>query len=133
MFEDLDIALDKNWTVGIIGGNNPLAGKLFHYSNSSIEIDLEFSNGFGCISCSGNAVNFTYEYLTDSTFKIDISDGDYIPSAWGNFMPVPLNEVINDTGVITFSSGEVSQVKIKTYSNNNVGTNRTFSLVTEEE
>ena len=83
--------------------------------------------------CTGNAVNFTYEYLSETTFKIDISGGDYIPSAWGNFMPVPVGEVINDTGVITFSSGEASQVKLKTYSNNNVGTNRTFSLVQEED
>ena len=131
--EDIAIATNKNWSVGIVGANNPLAGKCFHYQNSSIEIDLEFSSDFGCISCSGNAVNFTYEYLSDTTFKIDISGGDYIPSAWGNFMPVAPGEVINDTGVITFSSGEVSQVKIKTYSSNNVGTNRTFSLVTEGE
>ena len=48
-------------------------------------------------------------------------------------MPVPVGEVINDTGVITFSSGEVSQAKLKTYSNNNIGTNRTFSLVPPEE
>ena len=131
--EDIDIATDKNWTIGIVGANNPLAGKFFHYENSSISIDLEFANGFGCISCTGNALNFTYEYLSDTTFKIDISGGDYVQSAWGNFMPVLIGEVINDTGVITFSSGEVSSVKIKTYSNNNVGTNRTFSLVTEEE
>ena len=131
--EDLDIAYNKNWTVGIVGGNNPLAGKFFHYENSSISIDLEFSVGFGCIMIDANAVNFTYEYLSDTTFKIDISGGDYIPSAWGNFMPVLAGEVINDTGVITFSSGEVSSVKLKTYSNNNVGTNRTFSLVTEED
>lgn len=130
--EDIDIATDKNWTIGIVGANNPLAGKYFHYENSSISIDLEFANGFGCISCTGNALNFTYEYLSDTTFKIDISGGDYVQSAWGNFMPVLIGEVINDTGVITFSSGEVSSVKIKTYSNNNVGTNRTFSLVTEE-
>ena len=130
--EDLDIATNKNWTIGIVGGVDPLAGKSFHYANSSIEIDIEFSSGFGCISCSGNAVNFTYEYLSDTTFKIDISGGDYIPSAWGNFRPVPVDSTINDTGVITFSSGEVNQVKLKTYSNNNVGTNRTFSLVTEE-
>ena len=116
-----------------MGANNPLAGKYFHYENSSISIDLEFANGFGCISCTGNALNFTYEYLSDTTFKIDISGGDYVQSAWGNFMPVLIGEVINDTGVITFSSGEVSSVKIKTYSNNNVGTNRTFSLATEEE
>ena len=131
--EDVAIATNKNWSVGIVGANNPLAGKCFHYQNSSIEIDLEFSSDFGCISCSGNAVNFTYEYLSETTFKIDITGGDYIPSAWGNFMPVPVGEVINDTGVITFSSGEVNQVKIKTYSSNNVGTNRTFSLVTEGE
>lgn len=131
--EDLDIAYNKNWSVGIIGGNDPLAGKLFHYHNNTIDIDIEFASGFGCISCTGNAVNFTYEYLTDSTFKIDISGGDYIPSAWGNFMPVAVGEVVNDTGLITFSSGEVTQVRLKTYSNNNVGTNRTFSLVTEEE
>ena len=112
-----------------MGANDPLAGKFFHYENSSISIDLEFSVGFGCIMIEANAVNFTYEYLSDSTFKIDISGGDYIPSAWGNFMPVPVGEVINDTGVITFSSGEVSSVKLKTYSANNVGTNRTFSLV----
>ena len=130
--EDIDIATDKNWTIGIVGGNNPLAGKCFHYENSSISIDLEFSNGFGCISCTGNALNFTYEYLSDTTFKIDISGGDYVQSAWGNYMPVLIGEVINDTGVISFSSGEVSTVKIKTYSNNNVGTNRTFSLITEE-
>ena len=130
--EDIDIATDKNWTIGIVGGNNPLSGKCFHYENSSISIDLEFSNGFGCISCTGNALNFTYEYLSDTTFKIDISGGDYVQSAWGNYMPVLIGEVINDTGVISFSSGEVSTVKIKTYSNNNVGTNRTFSLVTEE-
>ncbi len=131
--EDIAIATSKNWSIGIVGANNPLAGKCFHYQNSSIEIDLEFSSDFGCISCSGNAVNFTYELLSETTFKIDISGGDYIPSAWGNFMPVPVGEVINDTGVITFSSGEVSQVKLKTYSANNVGTNRTFSLVTEGE
>ena len=131
--EDIDIATNKNWTIGIVGGNNPLAGKFFRYTNSSITIELEFGSNIGCIMCTGNAVNFTYEYLSETTFKIDISGGDYIPSAWGNFMPVPLNEVINDTGVITLSSGEVSQVKIKTYSNNNVGTNRTFSLVPEEE
>jgi len=127
--EDIDIATNKNWTIGIVGANDPLAGKLFHYENSSISIDLEFSVGFGCIMIEANAVNFTYEYLSSSTFKIDISGGDYIPSAWGNFMPVPVGEVINDTGVITFSSGEVSSVKLKTYSANNVGTNRTFSLV----
>lgn len=127
--EDIDIATNKNWTIGIVGANDPLAGKFFHYENSSISIDLEFSVGFGCIMIDANAVNFTYEYLSDSTFKIDISGGDYIPSAWGNFMPVPVGEVINDTGVITFSSGEVSSVKLKTYSANNVGTNRTFSLV----
>jgi len=131
--EDIAIATSKNWSIGIVGGNDPLAGKFFRYSNSSIEIELEFASGFGCIMCTGNAVNFTYEYLSETTFKIDISGGDYIPSAWGNFMPVPLNEVINDTGVITFSSGEVTQVKLKTYSNNNVGTNRTFSLVPPEE
>ena len=131
--EDIAIANDKNWSIGIVGGNDPLAGKCFHYENSSISIDLEFSSGFGCISCTGNAVNFTYEYLSETTFKIDVSGGDYIPSAWGNFMPVPVGEVINDTGVITFSSGEASQVKLKTYSNNNVGTNRTFSLVQEED
>ena len=131
--EDLDIAYNKNWSVGIIGGNNPLAGKFFHYENSQISIDLEFSYGFGCIMIEANAVYFTYEYLSDTTFKIDISGGDYIPSAWGNFMPVPVGEVINDTGVITFSSGEVTSVKLKTYSNNNVGTNRTFSIVREED
>ena len=131
--EDLDIAYNKNWSVGIIGGNNPLAGKFFHYENSQISIDLEFSYGFGCIMIEANAVNFTYEYLSDTTFKIDISGGDYIPSAWGNFMPVPVGEVINDTGVITFSSGEATSVKLKTYSNNNVGTNRTFNIVREEE
>lgn len=131
--EDIVIATGKNWSIGIVGGNDPLAGKCFHYENSSIAIDIEFGSGIGCIMCTGNAVNFTYEYLSETTFKIDISGGDYIPSAWGNFMPVPLNEVINDTGVITFSSGEVSQVKLKTYSNNNVGTNRTFSLVPEED
>ncbi len=131
--EDLDIAYNKNWTIGIVGGNNPLAGKFFHYENSQISIDLEFSYGFGCIMIEANAVNFTYEYLTDTTFKIDISGGDYIPSAWGNFMPVPVGESINDTGVITFSSGEVTQIKLKTYSNNNVGTNRTFSIVRESD
>ena len=131
--EDIAIATGKNWSIGIVGGNDPLAGKCFHYENSSIAIDLEFGSGIGCISCTGNAVNFTYKYLSETTFKIDISGGDYIPSAWGNFMPVPVNEVINDTGIITFSSGEVSQVKLKTYSNNNIGTNRTFSLVPEEE
>ena len=131
--EDIAIANNKNWSIGIVGGNDPLAGKFFHYENSSIAIDIEFASGFGCIMCTGNAVNFTYEYLSETTFKIDISGGDYIPSAWGNFMPVPVGEVINDTGVITFSSGEVSQVKLKTYSNNNVGTNRTFSLVPEED
>ena len=47
-------------------------------------------------------------------------------------MPVAPGETENDTGVITFSSGEVASVKIKTYSNNNVGTNRTFSLVRGE-
>ena len=129
--EDIDIATNKNWTIGIVGGDDPLAGKFFHYENSQISIDLEFSYGFGCISIDANAVNFTYEYLSDTTFKIDISGGDYIPSAWGNFMPVPVGEVINDTGVITFSSGEASSVKLKTYSNNNVGTNRTFNLVRE--
>ena len=129
--EDLDIATNKNWTIGIVGANDPLAGKFFHYENSSISIDLEFSVGFGCIMIDANAVNFTYEYLSDTTFKIDISGGDYIPSAWGNFMPVPVGQVINDTGVISFSSGEVSSVKLKTYSTNNVGTNRTFSIVRE--
>ena len=131
--EDLDIATNKNWTIGIVGGNDPLAGKSFHYQNSSIEIDIDFGSGIGCISCTGNAVNFTYEYLSDTTFKIDISGGDYLPSAWGNFMPVEVGAVINDTGVLTFSSGEVSSLKIKTYSTNNVGTNRTFSLVREED
>ena len=130
--EDLDIATNKNWTIGIVGGNDPLAEKSFHYENSSISIDLDFGSGIGCISCSGNAVNFTFVYLSETTFKIDISGGDYIPSAWGNFRPVPVDATENDTGVITFSSGEVSQVKLKTFSNNNVGTNRTFSLVTEE-
>ena len=129
--EDIAIATNKNWTIGIVSSDNPLAGKFFHYENSSISIDLEFSNGFGCISCSDNAVNFTYEYITDTTFKIDVSGGDYIPSAWGNFKPVPVGESINDSGVITLSSGEVTSLKLKTYSNNNVGTNRTFSLVTE--
>ena len=129
--EDIDIVTNKNWTIGIVGGDDPLAGKFFHYENSQISIDLEFSYGFGCIMIDANAVNFTYEYLSDTTFKIDISGGDYIPSAWGNFMPVPVGEVINDTGVITFSSGEASSVKLKTYSNNNVGTNRTFNLVRE--
>ena len=131
--EDLDIAYNKNWSVGVIGGNDPLAGKFFHYENSQISIDLEFSIGFGCIMIEANAVNFTYEYLSDTTFKIDISGGDYIPSAWGNFRPVPVDSVINDTGVIAFSSGEVTSVKLKTYSNNNVGTNRTFALVREDE
>ena len=130
--DDIAIATSKNWSIGIVGGNDPLAGKCLHYENNSISIDLEFGSGIGCISCTGNAVNFTYEYLSETTFKIDISGGDYITSAWGNFMPVPVNEVINDTGVIILSSGEVSQVKLKTYSNNNIGTNRTFSLVPEE-
>ena len=75
--------------------------------------------------------NITYEYLTDTTFKITLV-GDYVEDRWGGYRPAPVGERINETGIITFSSGEVSSIKIKTYSANNVGTNRTFSLVREE-
>ena len=132
--EDLDIATDKNWTIGVVGGVDPLANKHFHYENSSTSIDIDFGEGIGCISSDtlDAAVNVTYEYFSDSTFKITLV-GDYVESSWGNYKPAPVGETINDTGIITFSSGEVSTIKIKTYSSNNVGTNRTFSIVTEEE
>ena len=70
------------------------------------------------------------KYLT--SFKINLV-GDYVESSWAGYRPAPVGERENDTGVITFSSGEVSSVKLKTYSANNVGTNRTFNLVREEE
>ena len=78
------------------------------------------------------AVNFTYEYLSDTTFAITLT-GDYVESRFAGYRPAPVGERYNDTGVITFSSGEVTSVKLKTYSNNNVGTNRTFALVREDE
>ncbi len=131
--EDLDIATDKNWTIGIVGGVDPLANKHFHYENSSTSIDIDFGEGIGCISSDtlDATVNITYEYLSDSTFKITLV-GDYVENSWGGYRPAPVGERINETGIITFSSGEVSTIKIKTYSANNVGTNRTFSVVTEE-
>lgn len=132
--EDLDIATNKNWTIGIVGGVDPLDDKSFHYENSSTSIDIEFNQGTGVIRSTslGTSATFTYEYLTDTTFKITIT-GSYTESSWGGYRPAPVGETINDTGVITFSSGEVSSIKIKTYSANNVGTNRTFSLVREGE
>ncbi len=132
--EDLDIAYNKNWTVGIVGGVDPLADKHFHYENSSTSINIDFGQGIGCISSDSldAAVNFEYEYLTDTTFKITLT-GDYVEGSWGGYRPAPVGERVNDTGIIVLSSGEVSSIKIKTYSANNVGTNRTFSLVRESD
>ena len=130
---DLDIATDKNWTIGVVGGVDPLMGKSFHYENSTTSINIDFGQGIGCISSDSldAAVNIQYEYLTDTTFKITLT-GDYVEDRWGGYRPAPVGERINETGIITFSSGEVSSIKIKTYSANNVGTNRTFNLVREE-
>lgn len=132
--EDLDIATDKNWTIGIVGANDPLANKHFKYSNSSTTIYLDLGQGIGSISSDtlDATVNITYEYIDDSSFKINLV-GDYDESSWGGYKPAPVGERENNTGVISFSSGEVSTVKFKTYSANNVGTNRTFNLVREEE
>lgn len=132
--KDLDIATDKNWTIGIVGANDPLANKHFKYSNSSTTIYLDLGQGIGSISSDtlDAAVNITYEYIDDSSFKINLV-GDYDESSWGGYKPAPVGERENNTGVISFSSGEVSTVKLKTYSANNVGTNRTFNLVREEE
>lgn len=132
--EDLDIATDKNWTIGIVGGVDPLKNKSFYYQNSTTNLYIDFGEGIGCISSDtlDATVNFTYEYLSDTTFAITLT-GDYVESRFAGYRPAPVGERYNDTGVISFSSGEVSTIKIKTYSANNVGTNRTFSLVREEE
>lgn len=132
--EDIDIATNKNWTIGIVGGVDPLLGKSFHYENSTTSIDIDFGQGIGCISSDSldAAVNFEFEYINETSFKITLT-GDYVESSWGGYRPAPVGERVNDTGVIILSSGEVSSIKIKTYSANNVGTNRTFSLVRESD
>lgn len=130
--EDKAIAEDKNWSIGEVGGQDIVAGKSFHYENSSISIDLDFGEGIGSLSYTGAAVNFTYEYLTDTTIKITLNS-NYDESAWGNYKPAPLGTFENSDCVITLSSGEASAVKIKMYSNTGTGTNRTFSLVTSGE
>lgn len=125
---DLDIAYNKNWTVGSVGGNDYLKNKRFKYETSSASMTLQFGNGGGTLYYGNLSVIFNYEYLTETTFKITIVDDHYDESAWGNYKPAPLGELINDTGIITLSSGSPSSLKIKTYSNNNVGTNRTFTF-----
>ena len=128
--EDMAIATNKNWSIGIVGGVDVLAEKSFHYQNTTVSMDISFGNdGTGTLVSGNQSIGFTYEYLTDTTFKITLAAG-YDGDQWGNYRPAAVGETVNDTGVITISGSSASAVKIKTYSNTNTGTNRTFSVVT---
>ena len=129
---DIEIATDKNWTVGEIGREDVLDGATFHYENSTVSMDISFEQGTGTLTNGSATVTFDYEYLTSTTFKLSF-DSTYDPSEWGGFKPCPEGSLENDTGVITLSSGEASTIKFKTYSNTGVGTNRTFSRVREDD
>lgn len=129
--EDIEIATSKNWSVGEIGGEDVLDGATFHYENSSVSMDISFSNGTGTITNGTATASFQYEYPTSTTFKLTF-DSSYVESQWGSYKLCEEGSFINDTGVITLSSGEASTVKFKTYSNTGVGTNRTFNRVRED-
>ena len=127
--EELDIALDKNWSIGSVDPNNVLSGKTFIYTNSTTEIVISiventhtahmFYNGYEAV--------FQFEYDSSSTFTL-VMDAGYVPEQWGSYRPVPAGQNYNSECSINFSSGNVSSIKIKMYNANNTGTNRTFNV-----
>lgn len=129
--EDLAIVYDKNWSVGSVGTRDVLKNKSFHYENSTVSMDLVFGDIVGTLTSDNKSINFSYEYLTDTTFKITL-DSSYDEEQWGNYKPAPLGTFENTETLITLSSGQASSVKIKMYSATGTGTNRTFSKVEGE-
>lgn len=127
--EDIDIALDKNWSLGSVDPTNVLSGKTFIYTNSTTEIILSFieNNHTGTLYYNGNEVGFTYEYDSTSSITIQV-DEDYTAEDWGSYRPVPADQNYNSDCTIGFSSGNPTTVKIKMYNANNTGTNRTFNV-----
>ncbi len=127
--DELDIALDKNWSIGSVDPSNVLSGKTFIYTNSTTEITLSFieNSHTGTLYYNGNEVTFTFEYDSSSTLTIQVDD-DYNAEDWGAYRPVPAGQNYNSDCTIGFSSGNPSTVKIKMYNANNTGTNRTFNL-----
>lgn len=127
--EEMDIALNKNWSIGSVDPSNVLSGKTFIYTNSTTEIVLSFTENSrsGHMFYNGNDVGFQFDYDSSSTFTI-VVDAGYNPESWGAYRPVPAGQNWNQDCSITFSSGNPSSVKIKMYNANNTGTNRTFNL-----
>ena len=127
--EEMDIALDKNWSIGSVDPNNVLSGKTFIYTNSTTEIVLSFTENShtGHMFYNGNDIGFQFDYDSSSTFTF-VVDAGYNAEQWGSYRPVPAGQNYNSDCSITFSSGNPSSVKIKMYNANNTGTNRTFNL-----
>ena len=127
--EDIDIALDKNWSLGSVDPNNVLSGKTFIYTNSTTEIVISIveNSHTGHIFYNGNEATFQFDYDSSSTFTI-VMDAGYNASDWGSYRPVPAGQNWNADCSITFSSGNPSSIKIKMYNANNTGTNRTFNV-----
>lgn len=127
--EEMDIALDKNWSIGSVDPNNVLSGKTFIYTNSTTEIIISIveNSHTGHMFYNGNEATFQFDYDSSSTFTI-VMDAGYNAEQWGAYRPVPAGQNWNADCSINFSSGNPSSIKIKMYNANNTGTNRTFNV-----